>query len=587
MSRYPIPDEALDDRLAAVGTAGAGKTYAVLGAMERLLHLKARFVGVDPLGVMWGLRSMADGKSSSPWQVVIFGGAHGDLPLTENAGALIGETVATMRESCIVDVSALGSKSAERRFMLAFLEAIYRHTDQNKSDPYHLILDEADRYAPQKPMDGDEMLLNRVEEIVRRGRVKGFIPWLITQRPAVLNKNVLSQVDGLIALKLTSSQDRDQIGAWVENAADREEWKRIRGELPALQRGTGIIWIPARGILKTVTFPERLTFDSSRSPKRGEKRRDATIAPIDLAALKGKLATLEVETKANDPKLLRAEVARLNAELKKAKPEIRQPDPDLSSKVAAARGEGFADGHRAGFFDGLAHAHTIAVLGAKMTADECTRTAESIRTAIYVQRTPPTVKSDANYSKPIPRPVAQPVEHRNLTPKVAGSNPAGPAISHPKQRILNALAWFATLGRHHVDKGLVAFLADASPTSSAFANNLGALRAAGLIEYPSGGVVALTHDGEAAAEAPKIELTPDAIQAAVFSKLGEPQRRILAALIKSYPMTIGRSDLADMVDASATSSAYANNLGRLRSMGFLQYHPGGQIAATPMLFGEA
>ena len=34
---FPIPREALDDRLAVVGTAGSGKTYLVLGAIEHLL----------------------------------------------------------------------------------------------------------------------------------------------------------------------------------------------------------------------------------------------------------------------------------------------------------------------------------------------------------------------------------------------------------------------------------------------------------------------------------------------------------------------------------------------------------------------
>ncbi len=38
-------------------------------------------------------------------------------------------------------------------------------------------------------------LLQRVEEIVRRGRIRGFVPWLISQRPAVLHKDVLSQAE--------------------------------------------------------------------------------------------------------------------------------------------------------------------------------------------------------------------------------------------------------------------------------------------------------------------------------------------------------------------------------------------------------
>ena len=48
--------DALDDRIAIVGTAGSGKTYAAKGFVERLLDIAARMAIVDPLGVWWGLR---------------------------------------------------------------------------------------------------------------------------------------------------------------------------------------------------------------------------------------------------------------------------------------------------------------------------------------------------------------------------------------------------------------------------------------------------------------------------------------------------------------------------------------------------
>jgi DNA helicase HerA-like ATPase len=199
--KHPIPNDALDDRLAFLGTAGSGKTYNAGAAVERVLARKGRVVIIDPLDVWWGLRLTPDGKKASDFDVAIFGGRHGDLPLTEHAGALIGETVATMQESCIVSLGGFSSSAADRRFMLAFLEAIYRKAS---GEPFHLVVDEADLFAPQKPQKGDEKLLHFMEQIVRRGRIKGFIPWLISQRPAVLNKNVLSQADGLIAFKLTS-----------------------------------------------------------------------------------------------------------------------------------------------------------------------------------------------------------------------------------------------------------------------------------------------------------------------------------------------------------------------------------------------
>ncbi|MFX8316489.1 DUF87 domain-containing protein [Acinetobacter baumannii] len=48
-----MPTEALDDRLAFVGTSGSGKTYAAGTAVERLLSAGAKVVITDPLDVWW------------------------------------------------------------------------------------------------------------------------------------------------------------------------------------------------------------------------------------------------------------------------------------------------------------------------------------------------------------------------------------------------------------------------------------------------------------------------------------------------------------------------------------------------------
>jgi hypothetical protein len=272
-----LPLDALDERIAIVGTAGSGKTYAAKGFVERLFETGAHVTIVDPLGVWWGLRASADGAAPG-YPVVVFGGRHADVPITADMGTALGRMIAREALVCIVDLSELGSSAARRRFMAAFAEALY----EANQEPLHLILDEADLWAPQRPIKGWEGLLGHIEEIVRRGRVRGFIPWLITQRPAVLHKDVLSQADILIAMKLTASQDRDAIGAWIEGQADRQEGKRILADLPRLQRGEGYLWAPGRGILDRVTFPSIRTFDSSRTPKRGERlATPRTLAEVD------------------------------------------------------------------------------------------------------------------------------------------------------------------------------------------------------------------------------------------------------------------------------------------------------------------
>jgi len=73
--------DALDDRIAIVGTAGSGKTYAAKGFVERLLQTGARVAIVDPLGVWWGLRASGDG-SAPGFPVIVFGGRYADVPIT-------------------------------------------------------------------------------------------------------------------------------------------------------------------------------------------------------------------------------------------------------------------------------------------------------------------------------------------------------------------------------------------------------------------------------------------------------------------------------------------------------------------------
>ena len=327
-----LPGDAFDDRIAIVGTAGPGKTYAAKGFVERLLDSGVRIAIVDPLGVWWGLRASADG-STPGYPVIVFGGKHADVPITSEMGAALGRIVAREALVCVVDLSDLGSNAARRRFMAAFAEALYEANEE----PLHLVLDEADLWAPQRPIKGWEGLLGHIEEIVRRGRVRGFIPWLITQRPAVVHKDVLSQADILIAMKLTASQDRDAIGAWIEGQADRQEGKRILSELPRLQRGDGYLWAPSHGLLERVGFPQIRTFDSSRTPKRGERFAiPRTLAEVDLTAIVTALSAASDED-LGKPKGDRSAHARLEQELAAARARIAalgENNRELHSQLA-------------------------------------------------------------------------------------------------------------------------------------------------------------------------------------------------------------------------------------------------------------
>jgi hypothetical protein len=112
----------------------------------------------------------------------------------------------------------------------------------------------------------------------------------------VLHKDVLSQADTLVSMKLTSSQDRAAVGRWIEGQADRSEGQRILAALPRLGRGEGWVWAPSDGILARVAFPLIRTFDSSGAPRKPERGQACgPRPPVNLASLAAALGEAETD----------------------------------------------------------------------------------------------------------------------------------------------------------------------------------------------------------------------------------------------------------------------------------------------------
>jgi DNA helicase HerA-like ATPase len=139
------------------------------------------------------------------------------VPLEESAGEVVAQAIVENRFPAVVDLS-LFRKGQMIRFMTTFAETLYRLN----REAVHLFVDEADAVAPQaKNYGGDEnRMLGAMEDIVRRGRKRGIGCTLITQRPAVLNKNVLTQCEVLLSLRLVHPKDIDAIEEWVNVHAD-------------------------------------------------------------------------------------------------------------------------------------------------------------------------------------------------------------------------------------------------------------------------------------------------------------------------------------------------------------------------------
>lgn len=324
MADCPIPEACHKRHIAFVGTTGAGKTFAAKSYVERLLKLGRRVCVVDPTGVWWGLRASADGDDAG-FPVVVFGGDHADVPIGVDSGKRLAELIAGDNIPCIVDPGEF-NVSERATFMAAFFETLY----QKNKKPLHLVIDEADDFAPQRPMPGTQRLLGAVERIVRRGRTRGFRVTMITQRPAVLNKNVLTQAAAMVAMRMPAPQDRGAIEDWIKGQADADEGKRVMKTLSRLKTGEGWVWAPAEDVLARATFPLITTFDSSRTPDEDETVQEPTIlADVELGQLRDELAEeVEEEDSAKQgeeySREYSREIARRNRELEQQLQELKE-----------------------------------------------------------------------------------------------------------------------------------------------------------------------------------------------------------------------------------------------------------------------
>jgi hypothetical protein len=303
------------------GARGAGKTTLGSVVAEEVYNNGLRFGAIDLKGDWWGLKSSADGNHAGI-PVVIFGGDHQDLPLEPDAGGYVAETIASLEQPTILDLEHL-SKTKQLKFLGTFFERLY---DKNR-EPLLLMLDEAQRYAPQRPMSPEANLcLGAVEDLVKLGRKHGIGPMLFTQRGSGLNKEVSELCDMLVAFRTPGSLDQDRIKDWLGANAGREQASEIMGAISGLHTGTAIFASnhPALRITpQAVTVRPRITFDSSATPKIGQRRREPKIlAEPEIAALREKMADAIERAKADDPKELRKEITRLKAELDRKPTEV-------------------------------------------------------------------------------------------------------------------------------------------------------------------------------------------------------------------------------------------------------------------------
>lgn len=324
-----MPIAGVTQKFSFLGRTGGGKSYAASKLAEQMLLINAQIIVLDVVGNWYGLRIPKD-KKNKGFDILVFGGANGDIDINPKAGAIIAQIILEKNISAVIDISEFIS-SEQTRFAYDFLTAFFEGRKKRPS-ACHIFFEEAQELVPQNlppSVRGEESyaskMLHAGERVLKIGRNYGIGASIISQRPQDVNKKVLNQTEIFLAFQMTGLQERKTVKDWVSS---KGEDSGIIDQLPSLSTGQAIVWSPSwlkiSGIFK---IDEKITADVSATPEVGaEPTKFKKIAPINVQELTAVIADLAIELEANTPAALKKRIAELEKTIKDQKPGI-PPEP--------------------------------------------------------------------------------------------------------------------------------------------------------------------------------------------------------------------------------------------------------------------
>lgn len=526
-----FPEKILDQHLVVLGKTGAGKSSALRHVVEHLLNHKKRVCIIDPKGDWWGLKSSDDGKSAG-YPVIAFGdfknGKASDVPINAQSGKHVAELITSGNRPAIIGFRGWMT-SHMVQFWIDFASGIF---NANSGELY-LVGDEFHNFAPKgKIMDPQAgKCLHWSNRLLSEGRGLGIVCLIASQRPQKVHNDTLTSCETLIAMRVIHAADRGAVEDWIKGCGDKERGKEVLNALAGMSRGEAYVWSPEIEYgPKRITFPMFQTFDSFAPPQLQKKVSERGWADVNLDEVKNKLASVIEESKANDPKELRKQIAHLRAA--QAKKPQSQPEVQIEEREVFVLQDGQLEKARS-LIDQLKDA--FAPITEALQKVSQPRAALPTRGKPWIQTatSPPKPKQSSNGASP---------------------------LSKCERAILSALAQYPQ-GR---SANQISILTGYRGTSGGFANALSKLRSSELITR--GHPIQATQVGLDTLGDWEPLPTGEGLLKHWLGRVSKCERGILETLAENYPNALTSEEVAEATGYSSGSGGFANALSRLRTL---------------------
>lgn len=512
-------DVLVNTRLLIQANSGGGKSYCIRRLLEQT-HGRIQHLVIDPEGEFASLRSKFD--------YVLAAKRDGDTQVHPKSAKLLAVRLLELGVSAVLDIFEL-SPEDRKAFVRDFLDALV-DAPKHLWHPALVVLDEAHVYCPEK---GDSVASDAVKSIATRGRKRGFCLVPATQRLSKLDKDVAAECNNKLIGRTVLDVD-------IKRAADELGFTTQADRLTLRDLDAGEFFAFGPALAKSVT---KFTVGQVQTehPKAG-----AHLAPVvppptaKVLAVLSKLADLpqEAEKKAATEAELRAEIQRLNRELK-AKPQPVAPSKPLTIEVPA-----------------LTDADIQALARLHGCVQDITSAVQTVAAEVSAMNRAIVARLQ---SKPAPVKSVTPPRLAVVPQRRPPAAPIDGNLGKCERAILTVLAQYGACNSGRLT------LLSGYRYSGGFKNSLATLRTQGLIEGENTGTIQITSDGEAAiGDVP----APGDMAAhwLTHPSFGKCERAILSALLDDGPGTA--AELCQRTNYEY-SGGFKNALANLRTAGVL------------------
>ncbi|WP_267163615.1 ATP-binding protein [Halovenus salina] len=240
--------ELLTGRGFVTGKSGSGKSNSASVIAEKLLDNEFGLLIVDIDGEYYGLKE--------EYEILHVGGDEEcDIQVTTEHAEKIASLALEQNVPIILDVSSYLDESEAEELLTAVARSLFAKAKKQKQ-PFLLLVEEVHEYIPERGSVGEcgKMLI----KIGKRGRKHGLGICGISQRPADVKKDFITQCDWLLWHRLTWNNDTKV----VQRIIDGEHADAVEN----LDDGEGFLMTDWAEQVRRVQFHRKKTFDAGATP---------------------------------------------------------------------------------------------------------------------------------------------------------------------------------------------------------------------------------------------------------------------------------------------------------------------------------